>query len=295
MKIGELKYCRVPVEGNRSFFFDAVHIFWHEQASFHQHPEWELSYIQTGSGTRMLGQKVEGFARGEVVLLPSNMPHCWSFDQYDHDEEGKIRNITICFSETLLNSCLDSFPELAPAIRKVKSFKEAIRFEGVTLELLQHEMSQMQGLDPVRQLLSLLNIFSVIASSDNLKVVGRSEKQNRSTEKMRAIHLYILNHFQQHITLDEVAVYVNMNRSSLCTFFKRNQGLSLVSYLNEFRIESSCQMLRETDVSIAEICYRVGFNDVPYYNRLFRRIKGVSPGVYRQRALTFSSPPSNPC
>ena len=279
--VGNLKFHHVPIEKGKSIFFDSVHIFWHEQVTFHQHLEWEISYIITGSGTRLVGDLAETFSRGEIVLLPPNMPHCWSFDEFDHDEKGKIQNTTICFPGSLLEKFAHNFPEIEPAVKRISEFHEAIKFEGSTLLALQKMFLQMPSQSDLNRLTTLMNMFSLIASSSEMRVVGHNNKSNKSTSRMREIHRYILNNYQNDLSLDDIAQHMGMNRSSLCVFFKRVQGKSLFTYLNEFRIESSCLMLRETTLSVSEVCHAVGFNDVPYYNRLFKKIKGMAPGVYR--------------
>lgn len=280
-EVENLKYGHVPIEKGKSFFFDSVHIYWHQQVTYHQHAEWEISYIITGSGTRLVGDVAETFSRGEIVLLPSNMPHCWSFDEFDHDHEGKIQNTTICFPESLLQKCAVNFPELESAIIKILQYKEAIKFEGATLLRLQSLFQQMVAQTDLERLTTLINIFAIVGESSESKVVGRIKQQFKSGAKMQQIHWYILNNYQRQISLNEIASHIGMNRSSLCVFFKRVQGRSLFTYLNEFRVESSCLMLRETNYSVADVCHAVGFNDIPYYNRLFKRMKGISPVKYR--------------
>lgn len=277
-----IKYLHVPIDEGKSFFFDSVHVFWYDQVSFHQHVEWELSYIITGSGTRVVGDVIQKFSRGEIVLIPPNMPHCWSFDEHDHDEHAKIRNITICFPRSLIQTCVDNFPELKSACVGIATYTEAIRFEGITLRKLQKIFMEMPAQTDVQKLTSFISMLSIISTSNDKKVVGHSKQVSKTSTKMREIHRFILNKYQDSITLDDVANHVGMNRSSLCVFFKRVQGKSLITYLNEFRIESSCLMLRETASSIANICHAVGFNDVPYYNRLFKKMKGITPNEYRR-------------
>lgn len=279
-----IKYCYVPFKREKSFIYDHVHIVWNEQVTFHQHVEWELSYVITGCGTRILGDTAETFSCGEVILLPSNVPHCWSFDKYTHDKDGKIENITIIFPESLFKKCADVFPETRHSIAEMSQHTQAIKFEGNTLKLLQKTMTAMLTQSDMEQLSSLLNLFFIISSAhDEKRIVGVCNKSNRATKRMQDIYRFIVNNYQRNISLDEVTNYVGMNRSSFCTFFKRVKGQSFFSVLNEYRIESSCMMLRETAKPIADICYAVGFNDIPHYNRMFKKLKGETPKSYRMK------------
>lgn len=278
-----IKYCHLKLEEKKSFYFDHVHIVWNEQISIHQSDSWELSYILKGSGTRVLGNTVETFTSGEVIFIPPNIPHGWYFDEFDHDAEGKIENITIIFDKKLLDQFAVGFPETTSFIDKLKDYNQALKFEGKTLKSIQKIMTQMLAQNDMEQLASLLVLFTKIAGAEELRVVSNFKKQNKGTEKMQEVSRFMVHNSHRKISLDEVAQYVGMNRSSFCTFYKREKGKSFFSALNEYRIDCSCIMLCETNKPIADICFAVGFEDIPYYNRTFKRLKGESPKDYRTR------------
>lgn len=277
-----MKYCHVPIFDGKSFIYDHVHIAWDEQITFHQHAEWELSYVITGSGTRIVGDFMESFSKGEVVLIPPNIPHCWSFDKNIHDEKGKIENISIIFPDSLFEKCIYAFPETKRYISHINQIKQAIKFECETLQTLQEIMTNMSFQNDMEQLASLIKLFVVIASSNDTCVVSFCNKPDYNTVRFQEVYRFIANNYQHNISLDDIANYVHMNRSSFCSFLKRTIGKSFFTILNEYRIESSCLMLRETTMPIADVCYAVGFNDVPYYNRTFKKLKGETPKDYRR-------------
>jgi len=283
----KMKYCPVDIANDKSFSFDHVRVVWNEQITLHQSPTCELSYIIVGSGTRIVGDTTEFFKTGEVVFLPPNMPHEWYFDEFDNDEEGKIENITIQFSVDFLEKTSGVFPELFKYIEEIRQIKQAVKFQGNTQKSLQKIMTGMTFENEWEQLLSLLRILVLIGSSNETSIVGSFEKQSKSSVKMQNVARYIVNNFQRKITLDEVARYVGMNRSSFCSFYKKMKGKSFFSDLNEYRINSSCVMLKETSMSVADICFAVGFDDVPHFNRTFKKIKGVSPKEFRKKASLF--------
>jgi AraC-like DNA-binding protein/mannose-6-phosphate isomerase-like protein (cupin superfamily) len=283
----KMKYCPVDIANDKSFSFDHVRVVWNEQITLHQSPTCELSYIIVGSGTRIVGDTTEFFRTGEVVFLPPNMPHEWYFDEFDNDEEGKIENITIQFSADFLEKTSGVFPELFKYIEEIRQIKQAVKFQGNTQKSLQKIMTGMTFENEWEQLLSLLRILVLIGSSNETSIVGSLEKQSKSSVKAQKVARYIVNNFQRKITLDEVARYVGMNRSSFCSFYKKMKGKSFFSDLNEYRINSSCVMLKETSMSVADICFAVGFDDVPHFNRTFKKIKGVSPKEFRKKASLF--------
>lgn len=230
----------------------------------------------------MVGDVVEPFSSGEVIFIPPNMPHCWSFSEFDHDESGKIENITIIFPEVFLEKLMASFPETKSFVDQIHRQKQAITFEGGSLLALQSTMKAMCSQNSMGQLSSLINILFTLASSSETKLVGQQQKQTRGRAKMQAISRFMILNHQRKITLDEIAKEVGMNRSSFCTFYRRERGKSFFTVLNEYRIECACQMLLESGMNITEICFATGFEDVPYFNRTFKKLKGQTPKDYRQ-------------
>ncbi|ASK30756.1 AraC family transcriptional regulator [Chryseobacterium sp. T16E-39] len=276
-----LKY--YPNTQTKSFHFDHVHIQWSQQVPLHQQQTWELSYIITGSGVRIIGDVIENFSKGEIILIPPNISHCWSFDQSVHDGYGKIENITIVFENEFLKNCTQIFPELFTAISELQSNENAVSFTEELLQKLQILMTSMVHQNDIERISSFIKILELISYCKEMRIVGRPINENKQEKKLQKIHLYVLSNFQKNITLEEISQYVGMQKSSFCIFFKRMTGKSFFTYLTEFRIESSCQMLLKTKLSVKEICIASGFNDIPYYNRAFKKSKGMSPGCYRNK------------
>ncbi len=74
-----------------------------------------------------------------------------------------------------------------------------------------------------------------------------------------------------------------MNRSSLCTFFRHQTGQTLVDAINARRLEVARNLLRRRDLTIQQVCYESGFNDVSYFCRLFKRMEGLTPKEYQRQ------------
>lgn len=276
-----LKY--YPNIRTKRFHFDHVHINWNEQVPLHQQETWELSYIITGSGTRIIGDVVEKFSKGEIILIPPNLSHCWSFDESIHDRNGKIENITIVFENDFLAHCSIVFPELFLPISELQSNENAVSFTGEPLEKLQALMTSMIYQNDIERISSFIKLLELTSYCKEMRIVGRPITENKQEKKLQKIHLYVLSNFQRNITLEEISQSVGLQKSSFCVFFKRMTGKSFFTYLTEFKIESSCQMLLKTKLSVKEICIASGFSDIPYYNRVFKKIKGMSPGYYRNK------------
>lgn len=275
-----LKY--YPSNSTETFSFDHVHIPFDKQMPMHQQETWELAYIITGSGIRIIGDIVESFSEGEIILIPPDIPHCWSFDKNIHDEEGKIENICVFIKSEFLDNLKNSFSELNKTISDIKENQNALSFFGETQKKLQELMKKMSSQNTIERLSSLILILDQISSSKSVNIVGNRTSERKNEKKLHEIYMFILSNFHRAIELSEVAKIAGMPKSTFCLFFKKMTGKSFVTYLTDFRIESSCQMLLKTKTSVSEICVASGFNDIPYYNRIFKKIKNQTPSEYRK-------------
>lgn len=280
-----VKYCHIPDEENKPFFFDHVHIFSNEQISLHQQKTWELSYVIFGKGMRVIGDTMEPFSSGEVILIPPNIPHYWSFDESERDHEGKIENITLTFSEDLLKNTKNAFTELVGPIDRIQELEDAISFGGETLQKLQNTLHEMKTESNVERLSSLIKIIALISLPEISSTVGRPIIEDRKTKRLQRVYLYVMDNFQHHITLDNISMHVGMERTAFCIFFKRMTGQSFFSFLANYRINVACDMLLKTNKNVTEICIASGFRDVPYFNRVFKELKQTTPSRFRAQAL----------
>lgn len=264
-----------------SFIYDSVRIEPKGQIGLHQHSSWELSYVITGSGMRLIGNATEPFWSGDVVLVPPDIPHCWYFDGNITDAQGMIANITIGFRDTLLEDCAATFPELSEAISRFKGKRDsAISFTGGKAEEIKSLLLEMRDLDRAARVVPLLRLILLISSPEEEGVISRYHKISREEERINQAKVYMACNLQREITLQDVAAHTGMNRSSFCVFFKKATGKTFTQHLNSLRIDHACHLLAAGNTPIAEACYKSGFNDVPYFNRLFKRIKGMTPTAW---------------
>ena len=107
--------------------------------------------------------------------------------------------------------------------------------------------------------------------------------QHADRQIQREMVSYIFSHFDEPLTLDEIAASGNVSRSKCCRIFKKYLGDSPIDFANSYRLEKSCQQLRDTDLSITEIAMNCGFSHSSYFTKLFARKFGCTPGQYRKK------------
>lgn len=94
---------------------------------------------------------------------------------------------------------------------------------------------------------------------------------------------YIHGHYEETLSLSELAETLHVSKYYLCRIFKSMTGLSPFSYINKYRIMKSCELLLTTDKKISEICSMCGYNNVSYFNREFQSFTHMTPTEYRQQ------------
>ncbi len=94
---------------------------------------------------------------------------------------------------------------------------------------------------------------------------------------------YIQQNYQRDIPVAEIAAQVHYSEAYFCTFFKENFNQTFTLYLNSFRIKRAIELFKDHRLSIKEISSTVGFTDQNYFTKVFKRLTGVTPSLYRQR------------
>lgn len=271
----------MEVNREHSFSFNYVCLAPDEQIGLHRQPSWELSYVVNGAGKRLIEGTEESFRRGEVVMLPPEVAHQWIFDRSDTDSDGRISNITVAFTDGFLDGCSSAFPELRPCVERLKRVRFAVKFGGRNAAAIVSILKSMCCQGDVERLASLIRLLPLLSGTEALRVLGERRSTGKEEARLEKIRTYIVCNASRGVSLDDAARHVGMGKSSFCAFFRCATGRTLTAYLNEYRVEQTCRLLRREEVLVSEVCYRVGFADVPHFNRVFKRLMGCSPSRFR--------------
>ena len=247
-----------------------------EQIGLHEHPEWEISYVMRGSGLRTMGTACDPFSAGEVVMVRPDMPHCWAFDS-SYDE---IECISLFFGNDILDKISGLSPEMADVVGLVVGNTDTVSFNGNTLGQLSALLSQMPGMTAAQRIVAFQQALIIIASGNGMQAIGRLA--DNVEERIGRIKTYINCNYNRNISVGDIAAHAGMNRSAVCTFFRRHTGTTLIEAVNTRRIDVAKNLLRRKDLPIQQVCFLSGFNDVPYFFRLFKRTVGITPKEYRR-------------
>lgn len=268
---------------HHNFSYHSVRLSPRQQIVLHSQDTWELSAVTTGAGMRLIGDISERFTAGEVVLIPPGIPHCWYFEENSTDTSGCIANITLTFAPQFLSACERDFTELRTLMSQIAEIGEALKFKREEADKIIAILRAMNSKDDADRFSSVIRLLNIVAHCHDPLHVGKRQDIDRRAERMSQIDIFVSCNAHRAMSIDEVARYVGMNRSAFCTFFKKATGTTFISYLNRYRIRQACKLLAAADGSISDICYRSGFNNVPYFNRLFKHIMGIAPSGYTEK------------
>ena len=265
------------------YTFDHVRITPDKQIGRHSQSGYELDYIITGRGVRSLGSVSEPFQEGEVVLVPPEVPHQWSFDPVAVDRGGCIENISFHFPPTFPEKLADIFPELSQKMMRLQDLTEAVRYEGAARERLVKLLMDMDSKAPEARSASSVLLMAEMANLGDAVRVSSISKLSSTEKRLEKIRIYVRCNYARPITIEEIAAYVGMNRTAFCAFYKKETGTTFITALNDFRLEMAAQFLQShPEMPVSDVAESVGFGTLPHFVRCFTKWKGVSPGKWRK-------------
>lgn len=144
-------------------------------------------------------------------------------------------------------------------------------------ERMKEFRNQCTQCSSTEELLACLGAFQ----DEYIKAV-LSQRENDAIRPIRRAKQYIQNHYSEPITLEEVSGIVGLSPAYFSVLFKKTEGEGFVKYLTNVRLEQAKILLRETNVSVAEICRKVGYNDSKHFTHIFEKTVGIKPATYRK-------------
>ncbi len=248
----------------------------------HFHPEYELNFILNGKGVRrVVGTSMEEIDDIELVLVGPNLEHGW---ETHNCTSQNIYEITIQFHGDLFNNKLLSLKNFKPLQDLFKKSKHGILFDRNTAMKLMPRIKELNSTDGVSDFIKLLKLLEELADAKaprllSSNVVRDSDYDN--SDRIKKVQEFIKQNHSRKISLKEICALVNMSPSSFNRFIKKRTGKTFIEYMNDERISHAIKLLIETDMSIGEIAYKCGFNNIANFNRFFKKSKNVTPSEFK--------------
>jgi len=266
-------------------------IFGYEVAEFdapwHYHPEYELTAILRSEGIRYVGNSMESFEAGDLVLLGPNLPHCW---KNTPDSEEPASSIVVQWPKEFMGKGWQDVEEFKSVRRLLQLAGQGIRFGPEVSAQVTPMLAQMLDMQPFPRLMKFLEILELLASVKNIHLLcgqGFAYPLNyEDNQRINTVYNYIREHYAERISLATLAGLVHMSEESFSRFFSRTMQKPLFTFLNEYRINMASKLLIETDMQVAEISFACGYESPPFFFRQFRKFGGMTPAAYRRQFRT---------
>jgi AraC-like DNA-binding protein len=253
----------------------------------HNHDVFELNFVEGGAGVnRIVGDSSETIGDLDLVLITSGqLEHVW---EQGTCESSDIREITIQFQFGMDAS--DHFFSKTPfnAIRHL--LEEGRKGVAFSQRSIMRIYGRLDGLSQVEDhfeaLLQFLSILNELAHSEDYRTLATSSfaKVNVSDDSRQILKVknYIAENYMYDMKLDDLASVASMSSSAFSRFFKLHTGRPLSTYITEVRMGKAARLLVDTDETISNISFNVGYNNLSNFNRTFRKLKGCTPTEFRQ-------------
>ena len=258
----------------------------------HRHSDYELILITQGHGVEFIGDSVQAYRSGELMLIGAHVPHLHLCDSVTHPSvTEKSRCEILQFPHRLFPTEISDIQEYASIHQLLKRSAQGIKFTSKPLinkatDYL-HQISRQRGMN---RLILLLQLLDRLGKSQNFQLISPITYPNLphtiSNEPLAKVYDYLHRHFREDITLQILAEQIHTSPTSLCRTFKRATHTTPFEYLNRLRIEHACKLLTYSHLTISQIAYEIGFNNLAHFNRQFKRITQQTPSAYRQNILS---------
>lgn len=255
------------------------------QVPLHWHKELELIVIQKGQGIVSVDFQTQTVYAGDVVLVLPGQLHSIAQDasclmEYENilfapellisgEQDFCAQNFILPLTsqqltaDTFLTPALPYYPEIISCIREIDRLCDIrpdgyqLAVKGFLFQLIYHLVSNQKNRDSVSQM------------------------KAKSLDKLKLILKYVEDHYTDSISIDDMANLTHYSKSHFMKFFKSHMGTGFTEYLNNYRLTIAARLLTTTEYNILEVASHAGFDNLSYFNRLFRRRFGNTPGQYR--------------
>lgn len=273
---------------NHSSFHVRRDVYPQNHNSWHYHEELELVMIYKGEGSLYMGDTIIDFSEGNCILIGSQIPHFWLFHNINEDKSkcADIDCVVIHFNIDFAGNTLFDIPELHLIKKLVKESEKGIMIDNEPSSILHTLFQDILMNTGANRFTSLIKILDHLSSREIKNIVSENySRLNNSTDekRMKNVMNYIQNYYNTKIELIALANEAKMTKNSFCRYFKQKTGKSPTEFINELRIAHACRLLKNTDMSLKEICYDSGFNNFVSFHKIFKTLNECTPIQYRKK------------
>jgi AraC-like DNA-binding protein len=263
----------------------------------HAHEYFQICYVMKGTCVHDVNGKKATLIKGDLFSIPPNYEHRMEllddkeaeivhidFMPYllDHSLQG-LTNIESFINFAFIQPFVALNDRLLPKLNLTYSGQRET--EMLIAEMIQELEHKKDGYTLIIK--ANLQKLLVIAGREYTGFLEQSSENQYIHANRRHFEkavIFIEQRYMDEIKLQDVAAQAAMSPTYFSTMFKLLKGKSFVEYVNDIRLREAMKLLKQTDESVEEISYRIGFNHLTHFHRMFKKITGLTPAEYRRQS-----------
>jgi AraC-like DNA-binding protein len=251
----------------------------------HRHDEFELNFIENCKGARrIVGDSIEELGNYDLALIGGGLEHVWEQANW---AGSRAREITIQFAPGLLSDSLLEKSQMKSLSDMLDRCKSGVAFEMPSIMNVYHQIVSLTQIQSgFYRMLKLLEILYELSLDTHCHSLASSSFANvevtSDSRRVTKVEDYINKNYNKDIRLQTLSDLICMTPTAFSRFFKLRTGRTVSDYIIDMRLGHASRLLVDSTMSIVEVCYECGFNNVSNFNRIFKRKKGCSPKVFRE-------------
>jgi AraC-like DNA-binding protein len=249
----------------------------------HRHPEIQVTLVRSGAGTLVAGDYVGRFSAGAVYIIGSDLPHVFRSDAvyYDRKRQLMADAVSIFFDAGTLGRDFWQLPETRVAAQFIRNCTGVYAVSSRKQKAVAALMEQLTTSKGIGRLVIFLQLLHQLCTKTSVVLLSQhalpAGVKTYDGERLNKVLAFTFREYHRPITLEEVAAVANLTSAAFCKYFKLRTRKTYINFLNELRISHACRLLSEGQRLVQQVCYETGFNNLSNFNRVFKRITGVSP------------------
>jgi len=268
------------------------HDYPYDLARWNHHPEFEIHLIRQGSGKLVAGDYIGAFGAGHVALIGPDLPHDWISDLAP-GEHLTGRDVVLQFDGAALLALGKTLPELGDLQQLFDMARRGLEFTGETAGQAARLLEDIGAAHGLQRLILFLQLLDALMKAPATEVQMLASPcyapslDARSSERINKAFDYLMSELTGDLRLSVIAQRLGMSEPGFSRFFKRITGHGFIDLMRKFRVQRACRLLLQSEMSVADICFEVGYANLSNFNRHFRIEMNKTPSEYRRETALY--------
>ncbi len=262
----------------------------------HAHEFIEISYVASGSGVHILGDKEYRVNKGDLFLINYHIPH--EFRSFQPSDAEPINVYNCVFKPEFIDVNLLDYKDFKDVIQYL-SFRSIFSLNPDNVDDLKLSEGENPALENIYKkmlkeftakedgYIELLRVYLIelliqIFRSMKASIHKKTDMMSHHASLMEQSIQYLKSNYKVNVKLSELASLSFLSPTYYCKLFKDYTGVTISEYIQKLRIEEACNLLMTTDLKVIAVAQKIGYSDIKHFNEVFKKLTGTTPSAYKK-------------